>query len=357
MTRLRLPGPVDVHVHVREPGQTHKEDWSTGTAAALAGGFTTVLAMPNTRPPVADQQSLEVALGAARRGARCDYAQYAGATAANAGSVASLAPRVAGLKMYLNDTFGDLRLPDLDLWWRHLETWPAEAPLVAHAEGPSAATMILMAAYLERPVHICHVSRRDEIHLIRRAKERGVQVTCEVAPHHLFLDAENTSGWGGRAEVRPRLATPRDRAALWEHLEVIDCFATDHAPHTAQEKAGGEVPPGFPGLETALGLLLGAVHDGLLTFEGMADRIARNPRRIFGLPEQPGTHTEIDPDARWTVRGADTYTKCRWTPFEGMEMRGRVTGVVLRGEVAFDGEAVRAAPGTGRDIRIEEEPR
>jgi carbamoyl-phosphate synthase/aspartate carbamoyltransferase/dihydroorotase len=357
VTPVRLPGLVDVHVHLREPGQAHKEDWSTGTAAALAGGFTTVLAMPNTDPPVGDEDTLDAALTAARRGARCDYAHYAGATVHNAGSVAELAPRTAGLKLYLNDTFGDLRLPDMELWWRHLESWPGDVPLVAHAEGPSAATMILMAEYLQRPVHLCHVSRRDEILLIRRAKERGVAVTCEATPHHLFLDAENTAGWGPRAEVRPRLAAPTDRAALWEHLEVIDCFATDHAPHTAEEKAGDRVPPGFPGLETAVGLLLGAVHEGLLAIDDLAARLAGNPRRIFGLPAQADTFTEVDPDARWTVRGAETRSKCRWTPFEGMELRGRVTRVEVRGEVAFDGDRVVAAAGTGRNLRDEEASR
>ena len=118
---LRLPGLIDVHTHMRDPGQTHKEDWSTGTAAALAGGFTTVLAMPNTSPPLTDARLLDDTLAAAGRGARCDYGQYAAATDDNAGTVAALAPRTVGLKMYLNATFGDLRLADRGTWVRHLE--------------------------------------------------------------------------------------------------------------------------------------------------------------------------------------------------------------------------------------------
>jgi carbamoyl-phosphate synthase/aspartate carbamoyltransferase/dihydroorotase len=351
---LRLPGLIDVHVHTRDPGQTHKEDWSSATAAALAGGFTTVLAMPNTRPTVADEASLAAALEAARHGARCDYGQYAGATGDNAEAVAGLAPRVAGLKMYLNDTFGDLRLDDLDLWWRHLETWPPGRPLVVHAEGPAMATMILMGSYLERPVHICHLSRRDEILLIRRAKEHGAPVTCEATPHHLFLDSDITSGWGWRAEVRPRLATPADRAALWEHLEVIDCFATDHAPHTVEDKTGAAPPPGFPGLETALPLLLGAIHDGLMTIDDLVERLYTNPRRLFDLPAQDDTYVEIDPEQRWVVRPEAAQTRAGWTPFAGREMHGRVTRVVLRGSEVYRDGKVTGPPGSGRDIRERE---
>jgi len=356
MTTLHLPGLVDVHVHTRDPGQTHKEDWASATAAALAGGFTTVLAMPNTHPPVTDRPSLDQALAAATAGARCDYAQYAGATSTNSRSVAALAPLTVGIKLYLNDTFGDLRMTDLDDWWSHLEAWPADRPLVAHAEGPALATMILMASYLERPVHLCHVSRRDEITLIHRAKHRGQPVTCEVTPHHLFLDAETTAGWAGRSDVRPRLSDPRDTEALWEHLEAIDCIATDHAPHTIAEKDGPNPPPGFPGLETALPLLLGAVHEDRLSIDDVVDRLSTNPKRIFDIPEQPDTTVEVDSDARVTLSGAASHTRARWTPFEGMVTRGRVTTVTLRGQTVFRDGQVIATPGTGRNIREEEQP-
>src|SRR5690606_14895446 len=138
-----------------------------------------------------------------------------------------------------------------------------------------------------------------EILLIRKAKERGLAVTCEVAPHHLFLTQEDLPRLGfGRSEVRPRLATPIDRDALWENLEVIDCFATDHAPHTAAEKDSENPPPGFPGLETALALLLEGVHAGRMSLDDLIARLHTNPRRIFGLPEQPDTFIEVDPDAR-----------------------------------------------------------
>ncbi len=351
MSTLRLPALIDVHVHTRDPGQTHKEDWASATAAALAGGIATVLAMPNTRPTIADADSLALALDLAARGARCDYGQYLGATPGNSGRLAAPARQAAGLKMYLNDTFGDLRLDDMDVWWRHLDGWPADRPLVAHAEGPMAMTLILMASYLERPIHLCHVSRRDEILMIRRAKERGAPVTCEATPHHLFLDTEITQGWGWRGEVRPRIAAPADREALWEHLEVIDCFATDHAPHTVAEKEGASPPPGFPGLETMVPLLLDAVHRDRLTIDDVVTRLSVNPRRIFGLPDQPGSFVEVDPDHRWTVRASESQTRSGWTPFEGWQIAGRVERVVIRGQEAYAGGRVIAPPGAGHDIR------
>ena len=182
-----------------------------------------------------------------------------------------------------------------------------------------------MAALYDRPVHLAHVSLREEILLIRAAKERGLKVTCEVAPHHLFLsDADIPVLGGGRGEVRPRLATAADRQALWDNLAVIDCFATDHAPHTVLEKDGENPPPGFPGLETALPVLLTAVDDGRLTMDDLVARMATNPRRIFGLPEQPDTWIEVDRDATWEIHATEMRSRCGWTPFEGW----RVAAVV-----------------------------
>jgi len=353
---LRLPGLIDPHVHVRDPGAVHKEDWDSGTAAALAGGFTTVLAMPNTKPPIFDEQTLDLSLGAAQRKARCDYAQFIGAGPDNALAAANLAPRSAGLKMYLDMTFGQLRLDDMALWMTHFQNWPADMPIVVHAESRSMAAAILMAAIHNRSVHIAHISLKEEILLIRAAKERGMRVTCEVTPHHLFLTEDfvkqgDLRGKPGRGEVRPRLARQADVDSLWENLEVIDCFATDHAPHTLEEKDSDDPPPGFPGLETALPLLLTAVHEGRLTVDQIIEKCVANPRRIFNLPVQHETWVEVDEGAAHEIRAADQHTRCGWTPFEGWKVKGRVRKVMLRGtEVFKDGELI-APPGFGRDIR------
>jgi carbamoyl-phosphate synthase/aspartate carbamoyltransferase/dihydroorotase len=348
---LKLPGLIDPHVHLREPGGTHKEDWDSGTAAALAGGFTLVLAMPNTQPPVTDAATLEMALSAARRKARCDYAQFLGAGDSNLEVAAGLAPQAAGLKMYLDQTYGPLRLDEMSLWRDHLERWPRSAPVAVHAEGRTLAAVILAASLVGRSLHVCHVATREEILLVRAAKEHGLPVTCEVSPHHLFLSTADLPGLSaGRGEVRPRLASPADCQALWDNLDVIDCFASDHAPHTLAEKDSPNPPPGFPGLETSLPLLLSAVAEGRLTIEDLVARCVTNPRRIFGLPAQPDTWVEVDPQARWEIRGADLQTRCAWTPFEGRQVQGRVLRVVLRGQDAFRDGQVLARPGTGRHL-------
>jgi carbamoyl-phosphate synthase / aspartate carbamoyltransferase / dihydroorotase len=348
---IRLPGLVDPHVHLREPGGTHKEDFETGTHAALAGGFTTVLAMPNTQPPLIDSSSLALAEDAAARHAVCDYGMFLGASVDNIETAAHFAPRCAGLKFYLDATFGPLHLKDLGAVRAHFARWPKNRPIACHAEERTLAA-VLMCAWLEqRSVHICHVSRREEIELIRDAKMRGVQVTCEVCPHHLFLSTEDIPFLGaGRSEVRPRLAAKTDQIALWSNFDVIDCIATDHAPHLPAEKDGPNPPPGFPGLETALPLMLTTVHRGRLPLEDVVQRMYHNPLRIFGLPEQPDTWIEVDPDATWTVRGADLHSRSRWTPFEGWTLHGRVERVTVRGREVYRSGTFNVQPGVGRNV-------
>jgi carbamoyl-phosphate synthase/aspartate carbamoyltransferase/dihydroorotase len=349
--RLTLPGLIDVHVHMREPGQTHKEDWQSGTAAALAGGFTCVLAMPNTDPPLTDPASLERAEESARLKALCDYGLFLGAGVDNLETAAALAPKTAGLKMYLDKTFGPLRLADPKAIAAHMAAWPKAKPIVVHAEGKKIALAIQTAARLGRGVHIAHVSRKSEILLIKASKEKGLAVTCEVTPHHLFLTKEDIPRLGaGRSEVRPKLATQADQQALWDNLAVIDCIATDHAPHTPAEKDGENPPPGFPGLETALPLLLGAVREKRLTLEDCLQRMVDNPRRIFHLPEQVETLIDVDFEARWTIRGQYLQSRCVWTPFEGMPVQGKVVEVTLRGKLVYQAPNVLAQPGYGRNL-------
>jgi carbamoyl-phosphate synthase / aspartate carbamoyltransferase / dihydroorotase len=349
---IQLPGLIDPHVHMREPGAVHKEDWESGTAAAVSGGFTMILAMPNTQPPVTSNETLEFSLSAAQRKAYCDYAQFIGAGPDNVSEAASLAPNTAGLKMYLDQTYGPLRLDDMTLWMEHFKTWPNSMPIAAHAEKRTLAAVILMSALYDRPVHLCHVSLREEILLIKAAKENGIKVTCEVAPHHLFLTKGDIPSMGmGRGEVRPRLASAEDRDALWRNLDVIDCFATDHAPHTLDEKDSENPPPGFPGLETSLPLFLTAVSEGRLNLEDVTRRMVDNPRRIFNLPEQSDTYIEVDLDARWNIRASEMKTRCGWTPFEDWPVRGRVVNVFLRGQQVLENQELVGAAGIGINIR------
>lgn len=357
---LKLPGLIDPHVHVREPGQIHKEDWDSATAAALAGGITMILAMPNTKPPIFDASTLDLVLAAAKSKARCDYAQFVGAGPDNAEIVATLAARAAGLKMYLDSTFGELRLDKMTLWMPHFEQFPNDYPIVLHSESRTMAAGILFAAIYNRPVHIAHISLKEEVLLIKAAKERGIKVTCEVCPHHLFLTSDTPLPQGeapgvrvnGRKEVRPRLATQEDVDALWANLDVIDVFATDHAPHTLEEKDSDNPPPGFPGLETILPLLLTAADNGRLTIDDIITKMYTNPKRIFQLPDQPETWVEVDENAEYEIRAADLRSRCGWTPFEGWQVKGQVRKVVLRGQTAFEDGKILVDKGYGRNVRV-----
>src|SRR5215211_4642660 len=358
---IRLPGLIDPHVHVREPGQTHKEDWDSATQAALAGGVTMILAMPNTKPPIFDSSTLDLALDAAKQKARCDYAQFVGAGPDNAvvdGSRRALheiASKAAGLKMYLDSTFGELRLDDMTLWMPHFQNYPKDYPVVLHSESRTMAAGILFSAIYDRPVHIAHISLKEEILLIKAAKERGIKVTCEVCPHHLFLSNDEipsiSHGHPGRGEVRPRLATKEDVDSLWTNMDVIDCFATDHAPHTLEEKDSATPPPGFPGLETLLPLLLTAMDGGRLTMDDLLKKAVVNTRKIFKLPEQPETWIEIDENAEYEIKAENQFTRCGWTPFEGWKVKGKVRKVVLRGKTALKDGKIRLEQGYGRNIR------
>lgn len=352
---LRLPGLIDPHVHVREPGQTHKEDWDSATQAALAGGVTMILAMPNTKPPIFDAETLDLALDAAKQKARCDYAQFVGAGPDNAAILPSLASKAVGLKMYLDSTFGELRLDVMTLWMPHFQKFPKEYPIVLHSESRTMAAGILFAAMYDRPVHIAHISLKEEILLIKAAKERGLKVTCEVCPHHLFLSKADipmvSRGHPGRGEVRPRLATKEDVDSLWTNMDVIDCFATDHAPHTLEEKDSENPPPGFPGLETLLPLLLSAVDEGRLTMDDIIQKSVINPRKIFHLPEQPETWIEVDENAEYEIKAENQFTRCGWTPFEGWRVKGRIRSVMLRGKNAFEDGKILVEKGYGRNLR------
>jgi carbamoyl-phosphate synthase/aspartate carbamoyltransferase/dihydroorotase len=171
VTTYELPGLVDVHVHLRNPGGDHKETVESGTAAALAGGITAILAMPNTSPPITDCDRLEAARAMHARGALCDVGLFVGATDDNADEAARCSSRACGLKIYANDTFGPLRIESLGSLSRHFAAWPVDKPIVMHAEEVTVAAAIGLAAAHRRRVHIAHVSRADEIGLIAMAKE------------------------------------------------------------------------------------------------------------------------------------------------------------------------------------------
>jgi dihydroorotase len=366
MTTLKLPGLIDAHVHLREPGYTHKEDFYTGTMAALAGGVTTVLDMPNTRPPTATPTELAAKARLASAKAVCDVGLFVGATTSELDAYLPAAQAACGLKIYVSETFGSLRIEELGLLHRLFRTWAEKAdetgyrsssrpagigPVAVHAEELMLPVCLNLSNLYAVPLHVVHVSRRSEIELIRRAKENGYRVTCEVTPHHLFLSTDDLPRLGPLGDMRPRLATPDDVTSLWRNMEFVDIIATDHAPHTLAEKGIlGPVespPPGVPGLETMLPLLLTAVHTGRLELDDVVKRCVSGPRRVYGLPEQPETRIEVDIDAKYSLEDAGMRTKVGWTPFASMPVYGRIERVVVRNKTVFEQGQITANPGSG----------
>jgi carbamoyl-phosphate synthase/aspartate carbamoyltransferase/dihydroorotase len=309
-----------------------------------------VLDMPNTQPPLVNVEALDHKRALVAQHALCDIGSYLGATETNASHAASLADQVPGMKIYLDDTYGPLRMRSLPALIAHFRSWPAGRPIAVHAEGLSAAMAIGLAQSFGKRLHLCHVSRADEIALVRAAKEAGAVLTCEVTPHHLFLTDADARVLGPYGIMQPPLAARSDVAALWDNLDVVDCIATDHAPHTRDEKEGTSAPPGVPGLETMLPLLLTATCEGRLTLEQLVELTYENPRRIFGLPVQTDTRVEVELNARYAIESENLQTKCGWTPFEGMYVQGRVREVVLRGRTAYKESTVLVTPGYGWSV-------
>ncbi len=342
MPTIRLPGLIDPHVHLRDPGATHKEDFTTGTRAAISGGFTLVLDMPNNPgDPTVSYVALDRKKEAAAARLWCDVGFYYGATPTNAPTYEAVTADVFGLKIYLDHTTGDLKIDALETIRDIMLAWPRNKPLCVHAEDRTLAMVLGLLPSVGRGVHICHVSQKVEVELIRDAKERGLPVTCEVTPHHLYLTEDDLPRLGGHGVMKPPLYRRRDVEALWANLDVIDMIATDHAPHTLEEKMGDPAPFGVPGLETALPLMLTAVHAGRLTLDRLVEMMHGAPARIFRTPKQPDTFIDIDPNAKWVISSRALETKCAWTPFEEMEVQGVVRSVSLRGqEVVRDGKII-----------------
>jgi len=349
--RIKLPGLIDPHVHLREPGSTHKEDFETGTMAAIAGGFTTILDMPNNPEPTISPGSLQRKITLAGNRVYCDIGFHFGATAKGIEYFEQVNDQVFGLKVYMNHTTGTLLMENKEELNSVFAAWPREKPIIVHAEGGTLATAIALARLNDKRLHVAHVATKEDIEMIRAAKEEGLQVTCEVTPHHLFLTEKDVQTLGPLGLMKPSLKTEVDRLALWKNLKlgVVDMIATDHAPHTREEKLSEKPPFGVPGLETSLPLLLTAVAEGKLTLDQVVNLTSTNPRKIFGIRELSETFTEVDLKESYVIDTKNLKTKCAWTPFEGRRVTGKILRVVLRGRTVYDGEKVIGGP-TGRIV-------
>lgn len=334
MALTRYPGFIDVHVHLRDPGATGKEDFRTGTKAAVAGGFTFVLDMPNNPTPTITPERLEEKVMLAHEKAVCDVGFHYGTDGHNTTSLAAAAasPNVFGLKIYCNHTTGNLLLQDLALLEGVFEAWESDKPVLVHAEGTELAAAIALARLYGRRLHVCHISQAIEVELIRRAKRTKQNVTAGVCPHHLYFIDTDVKRLKGYGIMKPPLGTATDQDALWEGLAdgTIDVVETDHAPHTKQEKEAKTPAFGVTGLETAVGLVCRGIKEGRLKPGALTKLLHDAPSQIFRLPAQPNTFVELDPEKPYVISGP-YHTKCGWSPFDGMEAFGKPRNVVLRG--------------------------
>jgi len=406
--KLLFPGLIDCHVHFREPGLEQKETMATGSAAALAGGVTTVCEMPNTIPPtvtvvaLADKvrraeklrinpstEFIPSAFEGLRTGneeLKIDVRFFFGATKPShlqalrelwtgaSEELQRLKARCCGLKLYFDHSTGNQGADMRVIEEAFKLCAELKIPVVCHCEDArvnqesrsknkelcidahsrirppesevkAIQNALALAKKYDTRLHIAHVSTRGGLELIRAAKQSGITVTCEVAPHHLFLTVEDYVTLGTLAKMNPPLRSREHQEALWKGIEdgTIDCIATDHAPHTLKEKQSGsplEAPSGVPGVETMLPLLM-SVASGQwphpsphTTYHIPHTDILRlcftNPNRIFSLGKQGIAEDAsadlilVDPKTEWTIMGKELHSKCGWTPYEGWSVRGKI---------------------------------
>jgi len=324
---IRLPGLVDVHVHLRDPGQTDKEDMATGTRAAVAGGFSTVFDMPNNAEPVVTVERLKRKIEIAREKAYCDIGFHYGTLGDNLDTFAEAAELAVGLKVYLNNTTGGYKL-DVSRLRDIYEAWPSHKPVFLHTEEDTIAVAMESLKGLKRHVHICHLPSRAVLKEVVKMKRAGYPVTCGVTPHHLFLTEKDVERLGVYGMMKPPLKSQADVDYLWEHMDDIDLIESDHAPHTNADKQAGAY--GVPGLETTLPLLLQAEREGKISREQIIDKLHTTPARLFHLDISEDTYIELEP-TEYMINNEGLQTKCGWTPYAGMTGYGKLKASVLRG--------------------------
>ncbi len=373
------PGFVDLHTHLREPGEEYKETIATGSAAAAAGGFTTICCMPNT-VPVNDNQSVTelildkaraagmarvLPIGAATKGSMGEeLAEFGELSAAGCVAVSDDGKPIANggiLRRALEyaKTFDLLVIdhcedPELSaggvIYEGRVATELGLAGIPPAAEESMVARDIAVAEWTGGRVHLAHISTRGSIRLIREAKRRGVPISAETCPHYFTLTDERVRGFLTNAKMKPPLAGEADVAAVKDGLAdgTIDAIATDHAPHASFEKERefDQAPFGVVGLETALALSLSLVEEGVLTLPQLLGKLTCNPARILAGKKEPwlgslspGTLADVvifDPAVEWSVDPASFRSKGRNTPFAGWKVRGRVVKTIFEGKVVYE---------------------
>ncbi|MHC3437942.1 allantoinase AllB [Natrialbaceae archaeon A-gly3] len=403
---LLVPGIVDAHIHNREPGLEYKEDWESATRAAAAGGVTTVVGMPNTDPVIDRPEHVELKFSRGEASAHVDFGSFVVITSENLDRIHDLDEAGAtGFKIFLGSTVGDVPPPNdgeileametvretgkrlgfheengeiIDHYERKFKEEGRNEPIDhSHsrpviAEREAVERMITFAEETGAKIHMYHVSSGSGAEAVARGKDRGVDVTAETCPHYLWFTEEVMREKGNVARIQPPIRDDDERSRLWDALEsgAIDSIATDHAPHTDEEKKVDDpfgntwdAISGFVGLETEVPALLTFVDEGLLSLEEWVYRHSTRPAQIWGMYPQKGSLqvgtdadlTIVDPDLEWTLEDRhDLHSKNCVTPFEGESFVGKATTTIVRGEVVYEDGEVVGNSGYGTQVEVEE---
>lgn len=389
--RLVIPGVIDDQVHFREPGMTHKAQIYTESRAAVAGGTTSFMEMPNTKPPALTRELLEQKYTTASRDSLANYSFFMGTSNDNLDEVLRTDPaNVCGIKIFMGSSTGNMLVDDrrtLDnLFSRshmliathcedeqsikdqlavHLARYGEDIPFAAHpvirdelACYRSSSMAIELARQHNTRLHILHISTARELDLFDATKPLSEKrITSEVCVHHLHFSADDYPRLGSLIKCNPAIKYPSDRQALWDGLlaDRLDIIATDHAPHTWEEKQQKymQAPSGLPLVQHALVMMLQEVHKGRISLEKLVEKMCHAPAECFRIPDRgyldEGAYADlvvVDPNTSWTISREELLYKCGWSPLEGEPVKGRIDQTFVNGQLVFDrGRIVSDKPG------------
>lgn len=392
-----IPGLFDCHVHIREPESREREDFVSASSAAASSGITTIMVMPNTSPPIDNQETFQEVIQAGNSKSVVDFTVAVDANPNETSEYPDLVRRGAASFEITMTSFPEEERPGLlgtmqeisrlgvplsvfsvdrfvvEHVSRALREVQGRKDFLAHAESyppvsevAGLARILMLAKAAGVRLHLRQITTRPSVDLIQWAKNNHMQLTSEVNPHHLFLTQTDLERLGPVAKMTPPLRTEDDVEALWLALRsrIIDVVSTDHAPHLDEEKRRGNLdvwkaPSGIPGVETLLPLLLRAIHEGRIEWPTLVSSACENPARIFGLYPRKGTLrlgadadlVQIDPTVEWSLQPSDLLSKAKLSPFCGLKFKGRPIMTMLRGRVVYEHRKIQAPPGTGKFIR------
>lgn len=351
-----LPGMIDVHTHMREPGFEHKESFVSGSKACAKGGITTFIDMPNTNPPTIEVEALEVKRKLAKKSSIVDYGFHFGGSAANNKEEVAKAKGVLSTKIFLNVSTGKMLVEDLNILD---DIYKNSRMIMVHAEEEMVQRAIDFAKKHSKKLVLAHISLKKELDIVREARKTYKEIYVEVTPHHLLLNSED-AGKNKFLRMKPELKSEEDRLALWEGIAdgTINTLGTDHAPHLISEKEE-KITFGIPGVEWALPLMLTEVNKGRLELQKVVELYSENPAKIFGIKNK-GLIAEtydadfviVDMNKEGRIKDEDTVSKCSWSPYSGMTTKGAVEQTFVRGNLVYDGS--KYYNNEGKEVEINE---